>query len=93
MFENSNTKMKPVDFPGTNAIFGKDQPQYLPLPAMRLYDEHDTLITCWELSVDEIDAVTKSGRIYISMLNFGRPLTPLRVMAELSDLIHFSDEE
>lgn len=24
--------MKPVDFPGTNVVFAKEQPEYIPLP-------------------------------------------------------------
>lgn len=26
--------MKPVEFPGVNVVFAKDQPEYIPLPAM-----------------------------------------------------------
>ena len=28
--------MKPVEFPGVNVIFAKDQPEYMPLPAMKI---------------------------------------------------------
>nr|UVY42675.1 MAG: hypothetical protein [Bacteriophage sp.] len=27
--------MKPVEFPGVNVVFAKDQPEYMPLPAMK----------------------------------------------------------
>lgn len=27
--------MKPIEFPGVNVVFAKDQPEYMPLPAMR----------------------------------------------------------
>lgn len=29
-------KMKPVEFPGVNVVFAKDQPEYIPLPAMKV---------------------------------------------------------
>lgn len=28
--------MKPVEFPGVNVVFAKDQPEYMPLPAMKI---------------------------------------------------------
>ena len=28
--------MKPVEFPGVNVVFAKDQPEYVPLPAMKV---------------------------------------------------------
>lgn len=30
--------MKPVEFPGVNVVFAKDQPEYVPLPAMKVPD-------------------------------------------------------
>ena len=31
--------MKPVEFPGVNVVFAKDQPEYVPLPAMKVPDD------------------------------------------------------
>jgi hypothetical protein len=28
--------MKPVEFPGVNVVFAKDQSEYMPLPAMKI---------------------------------------------------------
>jgi hypothetical protein len=31
--------MKPVEFPGVNVVFAKDQPEYMPLPAMKIHND------------------------------------------------------
>lgn len=40
--------MKPKEFKGQNIVFAKDQPEYQPLPALRMPDGE--VITCWGLS-------------------------------------------
>ena len=43
--------MKPVEFPGVNVVFAKDQPEYMPLPAMKIpNDPQGLIITKWQLS-------------------------------------------
>lgn len=42
--------MKPVEFPGVNVVFAKDQPEYMPLPAMKIpNDPQGLIITKWQL--------------------------------------------
>lgn len=42
--------MKPVEFPGVNVVFAKDQPEYMPLPAMKIpNDPQGIIITKWQL--------------------------------------------
>jgi hypothetical protein len=79
--------MKPKIFHGHNIVFGKDQPQYQPLPALRMPDGE--VITCWELTDDEIERISKNKCIYLSQLTFNGPLQPIMLMAELSDSITF----
>jgi hypothetical protein len=86
--------MKPVDFPGANAIFGKEQPQYLPLPAMFFEHEPDnpdnkeaTVITCWELDDADVEAILKNRRVYVSQyMPDGGPLQPQCATTDLSHL-------
>jgi hypothetical protein len=75
--------MKPVEFKGQNIVFGKDQPEYQPLPALVLPEESGQVITCWELSSAELEEVNKTGKIYVGMFTFNRPLMPLNVQASL----------
>lgn len=57
--------MKPVEFPGVNVVFAKDQPEYMPLPAMKIpNDPQGLIITKWQLSPEELERV-KPGKIEV----------------------------
>lgn len=73
--------MKPIEFPGYNIIIAKDQPQYQPLPAIRLPDGE--VITCWELTKEEIEIIKTTGKLYLKQLTFNKPLQPILPMVEL----------
>lgn len=64
-------------------VYAKDQPEYLPLPAVKLYD--GTILTRWVLSEDEKRQVLEQGYIYLEVLTFNKPLQPLRLSAEVPD--------
>jgi hypothetical protein len=75
--------MKPVEFEEQNIIMGKDQPEYQPLPAFR--DPNGTIVSCWELSPEEIERVKETGCIWFSQLTFNRPMQPILLSTEKSD--------
>lgn len=75
--------MEPVDFKGSNTIIAKDQKEYKPLPALVLGDGE--VITCWELTDEEVETIVKERKLYISQLTFNRGLQPLKPLADLSD--------
>jgi hypothetical protein len=77
--------MKPVKFPGYNVVFGEGQPEYQPLPALRVPGPQGEVITCWELTEDEIKQIAHSGVIYFKQLTFNQSLQPILPMTELSD--------
>lgn len=77
--------MKPIDFPGVNFTFAKDQPEYQPLPAMVLGDRECSVITCWELTDEEIDTLVRTRRLYLKQLTFANPLQPILPTVDLSD--------
>lgn len=68
--------MIPIDFPGSNVTYAKEQPEYNPLPAMR--DEDGTIVSCWELTDAEVKAIIKHRKLYISIMTFNQPLQPIR---------------
>jgi hypothetical protein len=72
--------MTPVEFEGANVVFAKDQPEYIPLPAMK--EENGDVTTCWELTEDEKRAVQETGRIWLTVKTFNQPLQPLRLMTD-----------
>lgn len=75
--------MKPVKFPEVNATFGEGQPQYEPLPVLQFPDGQ--VISCWELS--EKARVAETGQIWLSQLTFNRPLQPVFMTTDKTDLI------
>jgi hypothetical protein len=75
--------MKPVKFPGQNVVFGSEQPEYNPLPALRFQDGE--VITCWELTDSDLEKISSSKRIYLSQLTFNLPLQPVKLMPDLDE--------
>jgi hypothetical protein len=68
--------MKPIEFKGQNIVFAKDQLGYFPLPAHKAGDEKGTVVFCMHLSFRERAKVLFTGKIWSSLLTFGKPLTP-----------------
>lgn len=71
--------MKPIEFAEHNRVWAKDQPEYLPLPA---YTDEVQTITCWSLTWRERFALLFRGRLWLSQMNFARPLQPQRPSVE-----------
>ena len=77
--------MRPVEFPGANAVYGKDQPEYNPLPSMRSSDGSQ-VCSCWGLNLRERLRVLFTGRVYLTLLTFGQPLQPQLMTVEPPEL-------
>lgn len=81
--------MKAIDFRGTNIVFAKDQPEYLPLPAL-VHD--DKVITCWEVTDEDLERIKKDRKIYLEIWTFKKPLQPVRLYTDLSEGIDLITE-
>lgn len=66
--------MKPIEFKGQNTVYAKDQPEYQPLPALKADDGQ--VISCWKLSFRERIKILLTGRMWLSLMSFNKPLTP-----------------
>lgn len=77
--------MKPVDFKQSNAVYAKDQPQYLPLPVHKIVGDSGVVISCWNMGFLERLKVLFSGRIFVSNLTFNKALQPQRLAASFND--------
>lgn len=81
--------MKPVSpvIPGSiyeEVVIAKNQPQYIPLPA--IYDTtHGVVLTRWKASFVERLRVLLTGNVYLRVRTFNKPLQPLRVMTVPED--------
>jgi len=82
--------MKPIKFKGCNATYAQDQPKYLPLPAHKTQD--GAVTSCWGLSLFECLQVALTGRIYLQVLTFNRPLQPLKISTKLPTLVDDSPD-
>jgi hypothetical protein len=70
---------KPVRFPQVNVIFGKDQPGVQPLPAHVENVVHRPVHTLWELDDDEIEEITRTRQIWVTVQTHGQALQPLYI--------------
>jgi hypothetical protein len=62
----------------------KSQPEYMPLPAMKIpNDPQGLIITKWQLSPEELERVKETGTIHLSMLTFNQPLQPVLLTVDL----------
>lgn len=71
--------MKAVDFKGRNAIYGKDQPEYNPLPVHKT--ESGEVTSVWEISDEEFEEIKKTRRVRVTQLTFNQNLQPLKLEA------------
>lgn len=76
--------MKPIDFEGVDIVFGKNQPEYIPLPAKQVND--NTIMTCWELSDEDILLINSSKKIWLGIMTFGKPLQPVLLASSRSEI-------
>lgn len=57
-------------------MLAKDQPDYLPLPVFQDNGQGGRTISCWKLSLKERFILLFTGRLWLCVLNFHRPLQP-----------------
>lgn len=76
--------MRPVSpvLPGSaeiEIVLGKDQPQYLPLPAVCLGSETRPMITRFRLDDTERAKIAAGADIVLQQLTFGAPFQPINL--------------
>lgn len=80
--------MLPVKFPEHNIVFAENQPEYQPLPAMRKKGIEGEVISCWKLSFTERLRLLFTGKLWVSLWTFNKPLTPSYFTTKKSELIN-----
>lgn len=81
--------MKPIEFNEQNCVYAKDQPEYTPLPVFK--NEEGDVISCWELSDDEIKQIVESKKLWISVKTFNKPLQPIFCTVIKDDILEPSN--
>ena len=86
--------MKPValQIPGherDEIVIGKDQPEYVPLPALRLITEEGiATVTRWRPSDEERAQLLAGADIWLQQLTGRGPLQPVKVGVECPVLLN-----
>lgn len=80
--------MNPIPFKGHNKVYAKDQPQYRPLPVFKADSPEGECVSCWELSFKERLKVLFTGKLWLSMMTFNKPLTPIFPTVNKSDVLN-----
>lgn len=84
--------MKPVEFKHQNIVFAKDQPEYQPLPALKINSPTGEVISCWKLSFSERIKVLFLGRVWLSLMSFNKPLTPSFMSVNRKEVFSHPDD-
>ena len=77
--------MKALEFKEQNVVYAKDQPEYLPLPGHKVDEPEGRFIFCQGLSFTERIRVLITGKIWVSLMTFNKPLTPSHFTTKKSD--------
>jgi len=72
--------MKIIKFKQCNAVYAKNQPEYLPLPSHKSINGRVT--SCWGLNIKERLIVLFTGKIFLQVLTFNNPLQPLKISVD-----------
>lgn len=68
---------------GAEIVFAKDQPQYIPLPALR--NQRGIVTTRWKLTMLERLKVLFGGSIFLQISTCESPLQPVRLSVDAPD--------
>lgn len=78
--------MKAVNFEEANIKIAENQAEYETLPARVYDDDIGEVISCWELSDEEVKQILKTKKIWVSMLTFRKGITPIMLMIEKPEM-------
>lgn len=77
--------MKPINFKEQNVIYAENQPQYMPLPAFK--NDGGEVVSCWKLSFIERIRILFTGKLWVSLMTFNKPLTPSFFTTKKSEVL------
>ena len=68
--------MKAIDFPQSNVVYAKNQPEYLQLPVYRTIDTDGIVTSCYEVTLWEAIKLLCGAKIWLSVMTMNKPLQP-----------------
>lgn len=85
--------MKAIDFKHRNIIFAENQPEYTSLPALKLNTENGEVISCWHMNFRERIKALFTGKVWLSLMTFNKPLTPSFMSVDRKKVYSHPDDE
>ncbi len=85
--------MKAKEFKHQNVVFAENQPEYTPLPALKIKTKRGEVIFCMGLSFWERIRVLFIGEIWVSLLIFNQPLTPSFHSTKRKEVFYHPDDD
>jgi len=85
--------MNPIEFKGQNTVYAKNQAEYKPLPALKL-EKSPTgeVISCWHMSFYERLKILITGKVWVSLMCFNKPLTPSYLTVNRKELFTLTED-
>jgi len=77
--------MKPIKFKESNSVFAENKDEYKSLPAF--VDKDGIVVTCYKLSFIDIVKVIFTGKIWLGVMTFKKPLQPQLLSVNKEDII------
>lgn len=74
--------MLPTNFEGANVVIAANQPPYYPLPVRFIGGDMGLAVSCWELTDEDLEMITRTKRIWASHLTFNHPFQPLGLSSD-----------
>jgi hypothetical protein len=78
-FEYLNPANKPV-IPGLEqfeVVYAKEQPEYIPLRTLRSRTDEGKVMSRWDLTAEQRQAIYRGADVYLTLLTFQGPLQPI----------------
>ncbi len=85
--------MEPVEFEHQNIVIAKDQPQYKPLPALKITGPDGAMVSCWKMSFIERIKTLFTGRIWVCVMTFNKPYPPTLISTDRKEIYYHSDDK
>lgn len=71
------------DLPET--VYAKDQPEYQPLPVVKIEGPEGQVLSRWHLSPEDRQRIAEGQDVYLWVSTFGRPLQPVLLEVKSPD--------
>lgn len=85
--------MKPIKHKHVNKTYAEDQPQYQPLPVVALESEQGEVIACWKGNFRERLKFLFTGKMWVLICTFNKPLAPSFVSVDRKEVYSHTDDQ